>query len=93
MACSSHSSHDRKNCAYLYAHVKNGSHCDRNVYRDACVEHAMRHDVVYSSYVMTASSSSSHAHGRPSCHASHIDSHAPKDRNSSHDPSMLFSYI
>jgi hypothetical protein len=53
----------------------------------------MRHDVVYSSYAMTASSSSSHAHGRPSCHASHVDSHAPKDRNSSHGPSMLFSYI
>jgi hypothetical protein len=40
MACSSHSSHDRKNHAYLYALVKNGSHHARNVYHDVCVDHA-----------------------------------------------------
>jgi hypothetical protein len=77
MASSSHSSHDRKNQAYLYAHVKNAS---RNIHHDACVDHAMptmRHDIVYSSYAMTASSSSSHAHGRPR-HHTHVVSHAPR---------------
>jgi hypothetical protein len=89
MASSSHSSHDRQNHAYLYAHVKNAS---RNVHHDVCVDHAMpamRHDAIYPSYAMTASSSSSHAHGRPRRRI-HVVSHAPKDRNASHGPSMLF---
>jgi hypothetical protein len=38
---------------------------------------------------MIASSSSSHAHCRPRRHA-HVVSHAPKARNASHGPSMLF---
>jgi hypothetical protein len=89
MASSSHYSHDRKNHAFIYVHVKNAS-C--NVHHGACFDHAMpamRHDVVYSSYAMTASSSSSHAYGRPRRH-NHIVSHAPKDMNASDGPSMLF---
>jgi hypothetical protein len=46
MPSSSHSSHDRKNHAFNYTHVKNSSH---NVHHDACVDHAipaMCHDVV-----------------------------------------------
>jgi hypothetical protein len=38
---------------------------------------------------MTASSSSSHSHGRPRHHNPAV-SNAPKDRNASHGPSMLF---
>jgi hypothetical protein len=114
MASSSHSSHDRKNHAYLYTHVKNVSnnvrnvHHDnhaylythvknvsnnvRNVHHDACCDHAMPDvhlDAIYFAYAMTASSSSSHAHGR-SRHRTHVVSHAPKDRNASYGPSMLF---
>jgi hypothetical protein len=62
MANSLHSSHDRKNHAFIYDHVKNA----RNVHHDACIDHdvpAMRHDVVYSSYDMTTSTSSSYALG------------------------------
>jgi hypothetical protein len=41
---------------------------------------------------MLASSRSSHVHGRsrPRRRASHVISHAPKDRNASHGPSMIF---
>jgi hypothetical protein len=41
---------------------------------------------------MVASSSGSYAHSRSRtrCHASHVVSHAPKDRNASHGPSILF---
>jgi hypothetical protein len=49
MASSSHSYHDSKNHAYLYAHVKNASH----IAHDACVDRVvpdMHHEVVYSSY-------------------------------------------
>jgi hypothetical protein len=54
VASSSHSSRDRKNHAYLYAHVKNAS----------CIIHhnhvvfPTRHGVVFYSHVMFASSSS-----------------------------------
>jgi hypothetical protein len=88
MASGSHSSYNRKNYAFIYANVKNA----RNVHQDACVDHvmtAMHHDVIYSSHAMIASSSSSHVHGRPE-HRIHVVSHAPKYRNSSHGPSMLF---
>jgi hypothetical protein len=50
---------------------------------------AMHHDIVYSSYAMNVSSSASHAHGRPRRRA-HVVSHAPKDRNTSNGPSMLY---
>jgi hypothetical protein len=89
MASISQSSYDIKNHAYLYVHVKNAS---RNVHHDACVYHAMRHDIVYSLYAMTTSFSSSHAYGRPRSRT-HVVSHASKYRNASHGPSMLFSYI
>jgi hypothetical protein len=92
MASSSHSSHDRKNHAYLYAHVKNASHNARNVHHDACFDRAMpamRHYAIYSSHTMIVSSSSSHVHGRPRLHT-YVVSHAPKARNASHGPSMLF---
>jgi hypothetical protein len=68
MANSSHSSYDMKNHAYVYAHVKEISHNARNVHHDVCVDRdmpAMCHDVFYSSHTTIASSSSSHAHGRP----------------------------
>jgi hypothetical protein len=50
---------------------------------------AMCHEAIYSSHAMIASSSSSHAHGRPRCHAP-IVSHLPTTRNASDGPSMLF---
>jgi hypothetical protein len=98
LASSSHSFHDRKNYAYLYAHVKNASHASHiahNVHHDACNDHvdlSVRHDTVFTSHTMNASSSDSHVHGRsrPRRRASHIVSHAPKDRNASHGPSIIF---
>jgi hypothetical protein len=86
MASSSHSSHDRKNHTFIYAHVKNVSRMFimMLVVIMICVLCA-----AYSSYAMTASSSSSHAHGRPRRH-NYVVSHAPKDRNASPGPSMLF---
>jgi hypothetical protein len=85
MASSSHSSHDRKNYAY-------GSHNAYIIHHDACFDDAMpamRHDVVYSSHAMIASSSSSYANGRPTRH-NHVVSHAPKASNASHGLYMLF---
>jgi hypothetical protein len=79
MTSSSHSSHDKKNHAYLYAHVKNAS----------SVVHT-RHDAVFDSHAMFALSSSSYAHGtnRSRHYAHHIASHVP--RNASNDPNMLY---
>jgi hypothetical protein len=88
MANSSHSSQNGKNHAFVYTSMKNA----RNIHHDDCFDnimHAMRHDAIYSSHAMFASSSSSHAHGRPRCHA-RVVSHAPKARNAPYDPSMLF---
>jgi hypothetical protein len=95
MASSSHSFHEKENCAYLYSHVKNVSHNARNVHHDACIDHPVlhkRHDVVFAPYTMIASSSGSYAHSRskPMCRASHNDSHASKDMNASHGPFILF---
>jgi hypothetical protein len=62
-ASSLHSFHD-KNHAYLYAHVKNASDI---VHHDGCYDHVVfpvRHDDVFNSHAMFASSSSSHVHGR-----------------------------
>jgi hypothetical protein len=53
----------------------------------------MCHDVVYSLYAMTASSSSSHARGRPRRHACNVDFHVPKGRNASYSPFVLFRTI
>jgi hypothetical protein len=51
----------------------------------------MRHDA-FTPRTMIASSSGSYTHSRSRSrrHASHNVSHAPKYRNSSHDPSILF---
>jgi hypothetical protein len=78
MASSSHSSHDKKNHAYIYAHVKNH------------VVLPVHHDDVFDSHAMFASSSSSYAHGRNRHrrHVHHVASHAPM--NASNGPTMLY---
>jgi hypothetical protein len=84
MASSSHSSHDKKNHAYLYAHVK-------NVHHDRCYSHVVlptRHNVVFDSHAMFASSSSYYAHGRSRPRHHHVASHVPN--NSSNGPTMLY---
>jgi hypothetical protein len=46
MASSTHSYHDRKNHAYLYAQVKNA----RNVHHEACIDHVvpvMHYDAIF----------------------------------------------
>jgi hypothetical protein len=98
MANSSHSFHEKKNHAYLYLYVKNVSHNARNIHHDACSDHLvlhMCHDVVFAPRTMIASPSGSYAHhrNRPRHHASHVSSHAPKNRNASHGPSILFHTI
>jgi hypothetical protein len=90
MAISSHSSHDKRNHAYLYAHVKNVSSVPHH---DSCYNHVVlptRHDVVFDSHATFASSSSSYAHGRnrPRHHVHHVVSYAP--RNESNGPTMLY---
>jgi hypothetical protein len=55
MASSSHSLHEKKNHAYLYAHDKNASSV---VHHDSCCDHAIlptRHDAAFGSYAMYAS--------------------------------------
>ena len=89
MASSSHSFHDKKNHAYLYAHVKNASNVSHVVHHDDCHDHdvlPMRHD----SHAMFASSSSSYVHGRsrPRHHVHHVVSNAL--RNASNGPTMLY---
>jgi hypothetical protein len=83
----SSSSHDQKNHAYLYAHVKNVSsvaHHDRS-YNHAALPN--RHDASFNSHVMFASSSSySHGRNRPRHH--HVASHAP--RKASTRSTMLY---
>jgi hypothetical protein len=57
MASSLHSFHDKKNHAYLYAHVKNAS----SVAHHDSYDHVVlptRHDIVFYSHAMYASSSS-----------------------------------
>jgi hypothetical protein len=63
MASSAYSSHDQKNHAYLYAHVKNVSSVSHH---DRCYNHVVlpvRPDAAFNSHAMFASSSS-YAHGR-----------------------------
>jgi hypothetical protein len=89
LASSSHSFHDKKNHAYLYAHVKNASNV---AHHDGCYDRnvlPMRHDAVFDSHAMFAPSSSSYVHGRnrPRCHVHHV-SHAP--RNTFNCPTMLY---
>jgi hypothetical protein len=96
MASSLHSIHKKKNHAYLYSHVKNASHY---AHHDTCndsVTFPKCRDGVFTPRTMFASSSDSNR-SRTRRHASHVVSHAPKDRNTSHGPSILFrtyaSYI
>jgi hypothetical protein len=86
LSSSSHSFHDKKNHAYLYA-----SHV---AHHGTCNDHAvlpMRYDD-FATHVMIAASSSSHVHGRsrPRRHMSHVVSNTPMVRIASHGPSMLF---
>jgi hypothetical protein len=83
MATSSNTSHDKKNHAYLYAHVK-------NVHHDRCYNHAALpnyHDATFNSHAMFVSSSS-YAHGRNRPRRHHVASHVP--RNASNGPTMLY---
>ena len=90
MTSSPHSSHGKKNHAYLYVHVKNTFNI---AHHDGCYSHTAlpaRHDVVFDSHAMFASSSSSYVHGRsrPRHHVHHVVSNAL--RNASNGPTMLY---
>jgi hypothetical protein len=87
IASSSHSLHDKKNHAYLYAHVKNASNVSHVAHHDVRNDHAIlhtRHDAVFAPRAMNASSSSSYAHGRsrPRRCAFNVVSHAPRNTSS-----------
>jgi hypothetical protein len=90
MTSSSHSFHDKKNHAYLYAHVKNATNVAHHDDRYDHVVFPVRHDVVFNSHAMFASSSYSHVHdrNRPRCHVHHVVSNAP--RKASNGPTMLY---
>jgi hypothetical protein len=70
MASSSYSSHDQKNHAYLYAHVKKVSHHDK------CYNHAAL-PTYHDSHVMFASSST-YVHDRSRPRRNHTVSRAPR---------------
>jgi hypothetical protein len=89
LASSSNSFHGKKNYAYLYAHVKNASNV---AHHDVCYDRnilPMRHDAVFDTHAMYASSSSSYVHGmiRPRRHVHHV-SHA--SRNAPNGQTMLY---
>jgi hypothetical protein len=80
LASSSHCLYNKKNHAYLYAHVKNASNI---AHHDGCYDHAIlpiRHDDVLDSHAMFASSSSSYVHGRsrPRRHAHNCKENDPR---------------
>jgi hypothetical protein len=77
MANSVHSIHEKRNHAYLYSYVKSTSH---NAYHVTCNDNFTPHTVI----------ASSSDRSRARCHAPHTVSHATKDRNASHGPSILF---
>jgi hypothetical protein len=90
MASSLHPFHD-KNHDFIYTYVKNAN----NAHHDVCNDRPilpMRYDTAFAPRTMIASSSYSYAHSRSrSRHrASHVVSHAPKDRNSFHGPSIIY---
>jgi uncharacterized protein YfaP (DUF2135 family) len=64
------SSHDQKNHAYLYAHVKKVSHHDRS-YNHAALP------IYHDSHAMFASSYT-YAHGRNRPRCNHVVSHVPR---------------
>jgi hypothetical protein len=72
MASSSYSSHDQKNHAYLYAHVKKISNV---AHHDKCYNHATL-PTYHDSHAMFASSST-YVHGRSRPRRNHIVPHAP----------------
>jgi hypothetical protein len=87
MASSSNTSHDKKNHAYLYAHVKNVSSI---AHHDRCYNHdvlATHHNAAFDSHAMFASSSSFYAHGRSRSRHHHVSSHVP--RNASNRPCFI----
>jgi hypothetical protein len=90
MASSLHSFHDKKSHAYLYAHVKNASSVSHHDSRYDHVVLPTRHDAIFDSHAMYASSSSTHAHGRNRHrhYVHHVVSHAP--RNATNGPIMLY---
>jgi hypothetical protein len=73
MASSSYSSHDQKNHAYLYAHVKNISNV---AHHDRCYNNATL-PAYHDSHDMFATISS-RAHGRSRPRHNHVVSHAPR---------------
>ena len=77
MASSSHSSHDQKKHAYLYAHVKKVSHYNRSC------DHA---DLPI--YNDSHASSSTYAYGRNRPKRNHVVSHAP--RRTYNGPTTVF---
>jgi hypothetical protein len=87
MASSLHSFYDKKNHAYLYAHVNNISNI---AHHDSCNDMFLptRHDVVFDSHAMYASSSSAHAHGRNRPRRHHDVSHV--SRNATNGPTILY---
>jgi hypothetical protein len=80
MASSSHSSHDQKKHAYLYAHVKKVSHYNRSY------DHAAL-PIYNDSHAMFASSST-YAHDRNRPRHNHVVSHAP--RKSCNGPTTIY---
>jgi hypothetical protein len=93
LASNSHSFHDTKNLAYLYAHVKNASNVSHVAHHDVCYDRLILHvchDAAFDSHAMIASSSSSYVHGRsrPRRHVYRIVSHVP--RNVSNGPTILY---
>jgi hypothetical protein len=73
MVSSSYSSHDQKNHAYLYAHVKKISNV---AHHDKCCNHAAL-PTYHDSHAMFATSST-YVHGRSRPRRNHIVSHAPR---------------
>jgi hypothetical protein len=89
LASSSHSFHDKKIHAYLYAHVKNASNVSHIAHHDVCYDHVVL-PVCQDAHAMITSSSSSYVHGssRPRHRAHHDVSHMP--RNASNGPTMCY---
>jgi hypothetical protein len=93
LASSSHSFHDNKNHAYLYAHVKDASNVSHVPRHDVCYDHIvlpMRHDAVFNSHAMIVSSRPPYVHGRsrPRRHVHNVVSHV--SRNAPNGQTMLY---
>jgi hypothetical protein len=73
MASRSYSSHDQKNHAYLYAHVKDISNV---AHHDRCYNHTTL--PAYNDSHAIFATSFSHAHGRSRPRCNHVVSHAPR---------------